>query len=156
MADWGRTTLFRDDMLKMVFQNIAMTGVGDAGGLLGSSVAGSLYLSLHTATPSDAAASGQATSESAYAGYARVAVARSASNFVLLNGGIELANDIAFPKATGSATAVVAWGIGVASAGSTRLLYAEALDSSITIANGVVPVLLGGTGNSILAFEGLG
>lgn len=46
------------------FTNVAWVNVGNAGGLLPSSVAGSLYLSLHTASPGEGGT--QATNEISY------------------------------------------------------------------------------------------
>lgn len=59
--------------LKLLFQNIAFQGVGDAGGLLPSVTAGSLYIALFTAS-----------AECAYTDYARVAVARSAVGWTVV------------------------------------------------------------------------
>lgn len=60
-ADWWKI-----QSLKLLFQNAAAAGIGDAGGLQPSAAAGSLYVSLYTAS-----------AECAYTSYARVAVARS-------------------------------------------------------------------------------
>jgi hypothetical protein len=68
------------NLLKLVFTNTTWANVGDATGLVGSSVAGSLYVSLHTASP---AAGDQTTSETSYTGYARVAVARSGAGWTV-------------------------------------------------------------------------
>jgi hypothetical protein len=71
----------QSDLLKLVFQNIAMANVGNAGGLQPSTVAGSLFVALHTADPG--AAGTQSTSEAAYTSYARVAVARSSGGWTV-------------------------------------------------------------------------
>jgi len=67
---------FETALLQHVFQNADLSTVGDATGLRGSTVAGSLYVSLHTADPGEAGT--QSTSEATYTGYARLAIARSA------------------------------------------------------------------------------
>lgn len=59
--------------LKLLFQNLAAAGIGDASGLQPSAVAGSLYVSLYTAS-----------GECAYTSYARVAVARSAGGWTVV------------------------------------------------------------------------
>jgi nucleoside phosphorylase len=51
-------------LLTLFFNNTAWANVGNAGGLLPSSVAGSLYLSLHTSSPAEAGT--QATNEISY------------------------------------------------------------------------------------------
>lgn len=70
------TDVFVERALKHIFQNAAFANVGDAGGLLASATAGSLYVSLHTASPDSGDV--QTTSEADYTSYARVAVVRSA------------------------------------------------------------------------------
>lgn len=52
------------NLLLLIFNNTAWANVGDAPGILGSAAAGSLYLSLHTASPAEAG--DQTTSEIAY------------------------------------------------------------------------------------------
>lgn len=149
---WSKTTAFRVNMMKLLFQNVTLPAIGDVTGLVGSTAPGSLYLSLHTGVLGENVL--QNTAESAYAGYARVALPRNSTYFtVTASGDVELTSDVVFPKATGSATAVTAWGIGVAASGGTRMLYSKGLDASITIANGVVPVIKGGSGNSLLASD---
>lgn len=68
--------------LKLIFQNAAWTNIGDAGGLLPSATAGSLYVSLHTGDPGSGG--DQSTNECAYTSYARVAVARSAGGWTVV------------------------------------------------------------------------
>ena len=47
------TNAFETDLLKLIFQNVALANVGDASGLQPSSTAGSLYISLHTGDPGE-------------------------------------------------------------------------------------------------------
>lgn len=61
------------DSLKLVFQNAAAAGIGDASGLQPSATAGNLYVSLYTAA-----------AECAYTSYARVAVARSSGGWTVV------------------------------------------------------------------------
>lgn len=51
-------------LLELIFNNTTWADVGDATGIVGSTVAGSLYLSLHTSSPGEAGT--QATNEIAY------------------------------------------------------------------------------------------
>lgn len=60
----GMSTAAVNAFLLNFFNNTAWANVGDATGLRGSSVAGSLYLSLHTSSPAEAGT--QATNEIAY------------------------------------------------------------------------------------------
>ena len=77
----SKSNTFENDLLKHVFNNDAIALVGDATGLRGSTVAGSLYVSLHTADPDEGG--DQTTSETAYTTYARVAVARTAGGWTV-------------------------------------------------------------------------
>ena len=77
----GVSDSWNNDALGHVFLNSAITLIGDAAGLLGSTVAGNLYISLHTADPG--AAGTQATSECAYPPYARVAASRTAGGWTV-------------------------------------------------------------------------
>lgn len=72
---------FQNSLLALIFNNTAFTGIGDAGGLLGSAAAGSLYVSLHTSDPG--AGGNQTSNECAYTSYARVAVARTAGGWAI-------------------------------------------------------------------------
>lgn len=69
------------DILNLVFNNANAANIGDSTGLRGSSTAGSLYVSLHTADPG--AGGNQTTNEAAYTSYARVAVARSSAGWTI-------------------------------------------------------------------------
>ena len=68
---------FETALLQHIFQNASCSSIGDAGGLLPSAAAGSLWIALHTADPTDAGY--QVTSESAYTNYARQGVSRAAA-----------------------------------------------------------------------------
>lgn len=81
--------------MSLLFANAAFTSVGNAGGLLPSSVAGSLYLSLHTADPGEAG--DQTTNEVSYTSYARVAVARNGSAWTVSGNAATLAANTDFP-----------------------------------------------------------
>ena len=71
----------QDQILKLIFQNLAVANIGNAGGLQPSTVAGSLYVSLHTADPG--AGGSQTTNEAAYTSYSRVGVARSSAGWTV-------------------------------------------------------------------------
>lgn len=69
------------DLLNLLFNNVAAANIGNAGGLQPSTVAGSLYLSLHTADPG--AGGDQTVNEATYTSYARVAVARTTGGWTV-------------------------------------------------------------------------
>src|SRR5574339_1003532 len=71
----SKSNTWESDLLKLVFNNTTASLIGDATGLVGSASAGVLYVSLHTADPTEGG--NQTSSETTYTGYARVSVVRS-------------------------------------------------------------------------------
>jgi hypothetical protein len=128
---------FSADFLKLIFQAVAIANVADNAA---TSPLTSLYVSLHTANPG--AAGNQATSEAAYTGYARVAVARTSSGWAISGQTITPVADITFPAATAGSETETYFGIGTASSGTGKLLYSGALSPTIAVANGVTPKVL--------------
>ena len=129
--------------LQLLFQNANFANVGDATGLRGSTVAGQLFLSLHTADPDEAGT--QSTSEVAYTGYARVGVARSGVGFSVTGNAVALAANVTFPAGTGGSGTATHWGIGTAASGAGVLLYKGTISPSIVCGAGVTPELTAGT-----------
>jgi len=139
----SKSNAFTTDLLRLIFTNIDATGIGDAGGLRGSATAGSLYISLHTADPGKVGT--QATSEAAYTGYARKALARSAGSFTVSGSAVNLAAALDFDACTAGAATVTHFGIGTAASGAGKLLYSGTLTPSISVSNGVTPRMTTGT-----------
>jgi len=131
---------FKNDVLLLFLENANIATVGDATGLRGSSTAGSVYISLHTADPSSGT---QTTSEASYTGYARVAVARTAGAWTTASGATENTSDITFAACTGGSATVTHVGIGVASgAGAGLLLYVGT--ASLSVSSGITPKIAAG------------
>src|SRR5688572_21304894 len=107
------TNTLENAILEHILNNANVANVGDATGLRGSSTAGSLYLSLHTADPGEAG--DQTTNEATYTSYARVAVARSGSGWTVTNNSAALAAIASFPAATGGTNTITHFGVGTAS-----------------------------------------
>lgn len=142
----SKANTFETDLLKLLFQNTALAGVGDAGGPQPSTVAGSLYVSLHTADPGEAG--DQTTNECTYTGYARQAVARSGAGFVVTGNSVAPAAPVPFPVGTaGGGVPATYMGIGTSLAGAGKLLYKGPLSTPIMTGVGVAPVL--GTGTAV-------
>lgn len=134
----SKADTWENELLKLVFNNVAAAGIGDAGGLLPSAAAGSLYLSLHTSDPGDAGT--QATNETAYTGYARLAVARTTGGFTVTANAVNLVANADFGSCTASpGAAITHFGIGDALSGATKLRYSGTLTPNITMAVGVIP-----------------
>jgi len=125
-------------LLLLLFNNSNFANVGDATGLRGSTTAGSFYLSLHTADPGETGTA--TTSETAYTGYARVAVARSGAGFVVTGNSCSPAANTDFGECTASpGGALTYFGVVTSASGAGTLMYSGALSPSITNAVGVIP-----------------
>ena len=139
----SKSNTHENDYLKLIFNNVTMTLVGDAAGILASAAAGSLYFSLHTADPGEAG--DQTTNEAAYTSYARVAVARTTGGFTVSTNTVALVANVSFPAGTGGTGTATNWGLGTSSSGAGKLLYKGAISPSIVCGNGVTPQLTAGT-----------
>ena len=128
---------FETNILKLILQNVTAANIGDATGLVGSSIAGSLYVSLHTADPGEAG--DQSTSEATYTSYARVAVARTTGGWAVSSGVGSNVSAINFPAATGGSNTITYFGIGTASSGAGNLLFSGALTASLAVSSGITP-----------------
>ncbi len=114
--------------------------VGDATGLRGSTVAGSFYVGLHTATLTDVSA--QNTSEAAYTGYSRVAVARSSGGWTISGTSpTQAANTAAIPygACTAGSETETYFDIGRDSSGAGEILWYGALTASLAVSAGITP-----------------
>jgi hypothetical protein len=69
---WSKSNGYEADVLKLYFQAVGISNIADN---TATAPAANIYVSLHTADPTD---TGGLASEAAYTGYARVAVVRSA------------------------------------------------------------------------------
>jgi hypothetical protein len=139
----SKSNAFETSFLSHVFENADIANIGDATGLRGSSTAGSLYFSLHTADPGEAG--DQTTNEVAYTSYGRVAVARSAAGWTVSGNAVSVDADVTFPAGTGGSGTATHWGLGTASSGAGVLLYKGAISPSIVCGSGVTPKLTAGT-----------
>jgi hypothetical protein len=139
----SKSNAWENALALLVFNNTNAANIGDATGLRGSTVAGSLYLSLHTADPGEAG--DQTTSEVTYTSYARVAVARSGAGFTVTANAIATAANTDFPAGTGGSGTATHFGIGTAASGAGVLLYKGAISPSIVCGNGVTPRINAGT-----------
>lgn len=116
-----------NDLLKLLFNATAVANIADDAA---SSPLTNLYLALHTADPG--AGGNQTTSEAAYSGYARVAVARSGSGFTVSGSTVVLAAAATFPQApVGAADVLKFWSVGTASSGTGKVLYSGPIGSNL-------------------------
>jgi hypothetical protein len=139
----SKSNSWENGMLLLLFNNTDCSLIGDATGLRGSTTAGSLYFSLHTADPGEAG--DQTTNECAYTSYARVAAARSGAAFTVTANAVATVADTVFPTCTGGTSAATHWGLGTSVSGAGKLLYKGALGATINIANTLTPRITAGT-----------
>lgn len=134
----SKSNTFENDLMLLIFNNTNIADIGDATGLRGSSAAGSLYWSLHTADPGEAGTA--ITSETAYTGYARVAAARSGAGFTVTGNSVSPPANVDFGECTASpGAALTHFGIVNTSSGAGKLLYKGTLTPNITMAVGTIP-----------------
>lgn len=133
----SKSNTFENDLLQLIFNNVDIADIGDAGGLQNSATAGSLYVALHTADPGEAG--NATTSEAAYGSYARVAVARSGSGWTVSGNEAENAALIQFPECTSGSETISYVSITTASSGTSKILYSGALSASRAISSGIQP-----------------
>lgn len=132
----GKSDTFENDLLKLVFNGTAIANLADNAA---ASPLTSLYVSLHTADPTDAG--NQTSSETTYTGYARVAVARNGSNWVVTGNSVSPAANIDFGQCTAGTATITHFAVGTASSGTGKVLYAGTVTPNIAVSNGVIPRL---------------
>lgn len=125
----SKTNTFENDLLLHIFQNADIALIGDAAGLQNSAANGSLYISLHTAEPGEAA--DQITNEAAYTNYARVAVARTSGGWTVSANQVSNAAAIAFAACGLTGAAITHFGIGTDASGAGKLLYSGPLGTVV-------------------------
>ena len=126
-------------LLNLLFKNAAFAGIGDAGGIQPSASAGSFYVSLHMLTgPGEAG--DQTTNEANYGGYARKAVARTASGFTVIDNVVSNAETVQFNECTSGSSIVTYFAVGLAAAGAGTILYSGTLADNRTISAGITPL----------------
>lgn len=144
----SKSDTWESDLLKLVFNNTTASLIGDATGLVGSSVAGAVYLSLHTSNPGEGA--DQTTNEvqvTNYVGYTRIPVVRSSFGWTISGINPTTAANTAqvnFPQCTGGASIITYIGVGTDLAGTGKLLYSGVLVSPLSISNNITPSFAAG------------
>jgi hypothetical protein len=113
-------TSFVTALLQHIFQNANVALVGDATGLRGSTAAGNLYISLHTADPGRGG--NQTTSEATYTGYARLAIVRTSGGWTVSGNQASNAAIATFAQCTGGSNTITHFGIGTDISGTGQLI----------------------------------
>ena len=130
---------FEDGIMKLVFNNTTLAGIGDGTGLVGAGTVGDLYVALFTANPTDTT---QGT-ETVYTNYARVAVPRTTGGWTVAVGeptNVSNTAAVAFPQC--GATGATITGFAICKAGTTGVddaIFWGALSGSLAVSNGITP-----------------
>jgi len=136
----SKSNTFENDLLKLLFNNVAITIIGTTSGLAATTAAGSLHYALHTADPGEAGTA--ITSETAYTNYVRVAAARSTAAFVVTDNSVSPAANVDFAECGATAgTPITHFGIVNTASGAGKILYSGTVTPNITMATGVIPRL---------------
>jgi hypothetical protein len=131
---------FENDLLALIFNATAIGNIADNAG---SSPLTNLYVALHTADPGEAGT--QDTNECAYTNYARQAVARSGSGWVVTGNSVSPAADVDFPESDDGGETITHFSVGVAASGTTKIIAYGTYSPNVVVAAGVAPKLKAGT-----------
>jgi hypothetical protein len=141
MAVGGKATTFDSDWLKLLFNGTPIPQIADNAA---SAPLTSLYVSLHLSDPG--IGGDQTTLEATYTSYARIAVSRNTSGFIITGNQCVLAAPQAFPIATGGAGQILQFfAIGTAFTGTGKIMYRGPITPIITVVTGQAPTLTTGT-----------
>jgi len=135
----SKASNFSNDLLKLIFNNVDISNIGDATGLRGSTLEGDLYIALYKTDPTDA----DVGTEANYTNYARVAGGRSVVVWTVSGSSCTNAGSIIFPVSTGVVNTITHFGIRTAVSGGD-LLYHGSLTGSVNINLGETPKFNGG------------
>lgn len=133
------TNLFEDDLLDLIFTNVAAPNVGDAGGLQPSVADGNWWISLHTGNAISDTSTLQTDNEAAYTNYARQAVIRTTAGWTVASGTATNDAAITFPQSGSGPETETDVGLGFASAGAGVLQIFSTLDADLIVNNLVTP-----------------
>lgn len=138
----SKSNTWESDLLKLVFNNTTAAGIGDVTGLVGSATAGVVWVSLHTADPTEGG--NQTSSEANYTGYARISIVRTTGGWTISGTAPTQAANAAqanFPTCTDNVNlnTVSFVGVGTDSTGSGKLLYSGALASTLNVSQNITP-----------------
>jgi hypothetical protein len=126
-------------MLQHLFQNADIPNVGNAGGLLGSTVDGNFYIALYTVAPTDSTAG----TEADYTGYARVAVTRDVSGFDITTNNLSNNAAVTFPACTGGSNTIIAFSICLAGTKDVddQVIWGDITDpgGGLAVSDGITP-----------------
>ena len=131
----SKSNTFENDLLKLIFNGTPISNLADNAA---TAPLGNLYVALHTADPGEAG--DQSSSEVAYPGYARVAVARTSGGWTITGNSVSPTSAIEFGEMTGGTSGTATYAtVGTAATGGGKVLYRGAMSPTISFSVGVIP-----------------
>ena len=126
---------FETSTLRLIFNNVGISNIGDATGIPAAAAVGSLYLALHTADPGDAG--NGTTNEADFTGYARLAIARSSGGWTVTGGIVSNTALAQFANCTGGANTITHVSVVATSSGTATPIVSGAVDAPEDVISGV-------------------
>lgn len=133
------TNLFKDDLLDLLFTNVAAPNIGDTAGLPPSVAPGTWNMELHTGDTIDATSTVQTQAVAAYTGYVSVTKARSVSEWSVAAGLVDNDNAITYPISTSGPETETDVSLGGNDAGGDVMQIFGQLAAPLIVNNGVTP-----------------
>lgn len=131
----SKSNNFETDILALIFTVVAIPDLAENDA---SAPATTLTVALHTGDPGEAG--DQATSQIAYTGYARIAVARTTGGWTVTGNSVSPVAAITFGEMTGGAGGTVTH-FSVGTGTGDEMLYFGTVTPNIVVTTGVIPEL---------------
>ena len=135
----SKSNLLENSLLLLFFNATTFDNIAENDS---TSPATDLYVSLHTADPTESG--DQTSNEATYGAYARVAVARTGGGWTVTTDTAENAAAIVFPEAISGTNTITHFAIGELSSGAGDLYYIGALSASLAVSTGIEPQFAAG------------
>lgn len=134
----GKSAVFANEFLLHIFNNEPIPGIGDLSGLPAAATAGDLHVALHQGPPGQTG--DQTVNECGYAGYARIAVARTPAGWTVTDNQVSPTSDILFATVPADTQdAATHFSIGTDSTGVGKVLFSGRLSIPEALLSGVTP-----------------
>lgn len=133
------TNLFKDDLLDLLFTNVAAPNVGDAAGLPPSVAAGTWNIELHTGNTIAATSTVQTEAVAAYTGYVSQTIARGVAGWTVASGLVDNDAAITYPISTSGPETETDVSLGGNDAGGDVMQIFGSLAADLIVNNGVTP-----------------
>ncbi len=130
----GKSDTFEEALLKLIFQQVAITSIADAA----AAPATALWIRLHSNTLADTANGN--TDELSYTAYAAQSLTRTAAGWSVTSNSVYPVSALTFPTTDANAT-VKAVSINSVSTGTNAPLYIGAVSPSFSISSGQQPII---------------